>query len=85
MRFRMDMQPQETFYDLVKPFVERREFVSFCRAAGLTPTTVYRLIYGESTPHRGTVVSLARKLRLPEVRVAAAIRETRRLAANPPY
>ena len=73
----MDMQAQETFADLVRPFVEGRKFVAFCREAGLTPSTVYGLLRGTTRPHRGTIVSLARKLRLPEVRVAAAIEATR--------
>jgi hypothetical protein len=68
-----------TLDDLLAPVIEARGITAWCKAAGIRPWTLLRLRDGDGErTHRGTVLAIARKLRLPETEVAAAIAASRR-------
>lgn len=71
----------ETLGDMLRPYIEARTFTAWCISARLRPQTVSRLIDGETTPRRATVMALAKGLGVEESRVRAAI-EASRDAAN---
>lgn len=71
--------PPETLDDLLRQVIDENRLTEWCRQAGIAPWTLLRLRTGRAVRvHTGTVRSIARKLRLLEQRVRAAIAASRK-------
>lgn len=77
------MKTSETLDDLLAGVAARGDLTAFASRAGIRPWTLLRLRQGVGTrTHRGTVIALARALRLPVQRVADAIDASRAAKAD---
>jgi len=75
-------QPVETLGKLLEDVIRERRLTAWCRAAGVSPYTVARLLDGKRVAvRRATVLALAEALRLPVDRLKAAIEATRKAAS----
>jgi len=73
----------ETMDDLLAPVIADGGLTALAEKAGIRPYTLLRLRQGQGTrTHQGTVVALARALRLPAARVRAAIEASRAAKAD---
>lgn len=71
-------QPVETLGRLLEGVIRDRRLTAWCRAAGVSPYTVARLLDGKRVAvRRATVLALAEALNLPADRIKAAIEATR--------
>lgn len=72
------MPRTETLEDLLADVIDSDGLTALARKAGIRPWTLLRLRNGDGTrTHAGTVLALARALRLPQDRVRAAIEAQR--------
>lgn len=71
----------ETVDDLLADWIAGSRLTELSARSGLRPWTILRLRNGEgSRTHAGTVLALAKALRLPVARVRAAIEASRAAA-----